>query len=103
MLRESSELAGIPVDLHTVVDTSITTEVPAGRELLALADALVSGLGLVEARSAVVDSVGPIAASRAVGVIANFETMNRILDAGAVRVSERHRANLAEVGLPVDW
>lgn len=103
MLRESSELAGMSVDVRGVVDISIGTSVPAGHELVGFADALVSRVGLEKARESLVGSVGPIATARAAGVVANFETMNRILDAGAVQVSEKHRARLGDLGLPLDW
>lgn len=103
MLRESSELSGRPVDVRGVVDTSIDTGVPAGLELVKLTDALVSRVGLQSARDALVAAVGPLASARAVAVVATFEMMNRILDAGGVQVSQKHRANLAEVGLHSDW
>lgn len=103
MLRESSELEGMSVDVRGVVDTSIATSVPGGHELVGFADALVSRVGLDTARETLVGSVGPLATARAAGVIANFETMNRILDAGAVQVSEKHRSRLGDLGLPVDW
>lgn len=103
MLRESAELAGIQVDARGVIDTSVTISITAERELVGLADALVARGGLAEARASLAEQVGPLATARAVAVIANFETMNRILDAGAVRVSAKHRARLGDLGLPVDW
>ena len=103
MLRESAELAGMQVDARGVIDTAVTTSIPAERELVGLVDALVAREGLAEARESLAEQVGPLATARAVGVIANFETMNRILDAGAVQVSARHRARLGDLDLPVDW
>ena len=64
-------------------DATVDPITPGGRELLALADAAVLGdaLELPSATDRLVEAVGPSAAVRAVAVAANFQMMNRMLDA----------------------
>lgn len=103
MLRASAQKAGTPVDVRGVVDVSTSVGVAHGEVLIGFSDALVSGNRLGEARDALMASLGPVATARAAGVVATFEMMNRILDAGVVQVKARTRERLVEVGLPVDW
>lgn len=103
MLRASAETEGIEVDARAVVDPARDSGISAGRALLFFTDVLVGEGDLAGARTRLVDEIGPEAAARAAAVVANFEMMNRVLDAGQVRVPASQRAFLAEVGLPTTW
>ncbi|WP_139206230.1 hypothetical protein [Blastococcus sp. DSM 46786] len=72
---------GTAVDLRAVTDTGIDPGLPWGAELRDLATAMVTGQRLDESRDALIRAAGPRQAAAAVGVCANFEMMNHILDA----------------------
>ena len=83
MLREGSAKEGAPAALRGLTDPDTDLAVGSGDELRSLATALVDrDLGAVAAaRDRVVHSLGPEAAATAVGVVSNFQMMNRALDA----------------------
>ncbi|WP_156119256.1 MULTISPECIES: hypothetical protein [Modestobacter] len=72
---------GQSADLRPVVDDRIDPGLAWGIELRDLATAMVTGQRLDESRRALSQEGGPQVAAAAVGVCANFEMMNRILDA----------------------
>jgi len=72
---------GTAVDLRAVADTAIDPGIPWGPELRDLATAMVAGARLDESRDALTRAAGPRVTAAAVGVCANFEMMNHILDA----------------------
>jgi hypothetical protein len=79
----SGELEGAELDLHGVTDAAAPpVGVPAERELLALADAVVGGdeAALAEARHAALAVLGPESFVSAAAVASNFERMVRIAD-----------------------
>ncbi|MEM7271733.1 MAG: hypothetical protein AAF547_01525 [Actinomycetota bacterium] len=57
-------------------------DLPFGAELRDLADAMTTAFGQepVAARGALVAAAGPAVAERAIGVVATFQMMNRLLD-----------------------
>lgn len=84
-----------------MTDDTVDPSLPAGAELRDLATALVRGGGadLAKARDRVVEAAGDEAAARAVTVAANFEMMNRVLDATGCPVPERARRLAEPLGL----
>jgi len=102
MLRASAHISQQNVDLRAVSDRSIDPNIPAGKELLDFADALLGDdeQALDEARDALQGVAGDAATTRAALVIGNFEMMNRLLDATGVPVPLSMGAITAELGLP---
>ena len=106
MLRASAQTAGTPVDLRSVTDRAIHSNISAGTQLLDFVDALIhndfaNGSGAIETtRQALIEAAGIDGAARATLVIANFEMMNRILDATGVPVPTRMGEITTELGLP---
>lgn len=86
MLRASAERTGTPLDLRAVVDSGLEPRLPVGARLRDLASALVIGRDLHAARAALVDAAGPAAAAAATAVCANFQMMNRVVDAAGLPV-----------------
>lgn len=72
---------------------------PGGRELRAFATALVRGDDLETARADLVDAVGAEGAARAATVAANFEMMNRVVDATGCPIPSRAREMAGPLGL----
>jgi hypothetical protein len=92
MLRVSvQKTTGTSVDLRAIAEPSIDPGIPWGPELRDLATAMATGERLDEARDALTRKAGPWATAAAVGVCANFEMMNHILDATGCPVPERLR------------
>lgn len=82
MLRASVQrTTGTHVDLRAVVDTHLDPGMPWGIELRDLATAMSAGQRLDESRDALTQVAGARVTAVAVGVCANFQMMNRILDA----------------------
>ncbi|OMQ15216.1 hypothetical protein A7K94_0211085 [Modestobacter sp. VKM Ac-2676] len=73
------------------MDSDTDPGIPWGVELRDLATAMATGARLDETRNALTRAAGPSATARAVGVCANFEMMNHILDATGCPVPERLR------------
>lgn len=71
----------------------------AGAELSRLASALTAGEGLDAARAALVDTAGGRAAAAAVAVCANFQMMNRVVDAIGLPVPAADREMSRQLGL----
>lgn len=92
MLRVSMQkTTGTAVDLRAVVDEGVDPGLPWAAQLRNVATAMVTGQRLDESRAALSRVAGPQAAVTAVGVCANFEMMNRILDATGCPVPEQVR------------
>lgn len=104
MLRASVQRlpGGQRFDLRAVVDEGIEPRLPHGVELREFATAAVTGRGLDAARDAVARVAGPEAATAAAGVCANFEMMNRILDAVGCPVPTRAQEIATLLGLPAE-
>lgn len=104
MLRESAEATDTPLDLRGVVDDRIDPLVPAAQRLRAFADACTrrDASARTTTRGALTDTLGAAAAATAAGVVANFEMMNRILDATGVPIPRRRLAILRELGRSPD-
>ncbi len=92
MLRESATAQQQPVNVLAVTRPMLDPLLPLGRELIAFVDAI--ALRDVEelpiARSRLLDAAGPRAVIRAAAVCANFEGINRVVDAVGVPVNKRY-------------
>lgn len=93
MLRASADQTDRTADTAGVADDDVDPGVPGGRELVAFTNALLGAdrhddAALLDARRALVATVGPAGAARAATVAGNFEMMNRLLDAAGVPVPE---------------
>jgi hypothetical protein len=89
MLRASIEHTGATADLSGINGAS-DSGLPHGSELVALADAAVSGddAALAAARASLCDVAGSDVMVDAAAVIANFEMMTRIADTTGAAVNE---------------
>ena len=71
---------------------------PHGLELMAFAEAIVTGAQtLARSRVAVVEALGPEAMVDAAGVASNFERMVRIADATGIELGDRLEQGSADV------
>lgn len=101
MLRVSSEHLDRAADLGALSDASVDPVTPGGRQLMAFTDAAVLGddLELPTATERLVAAVGPAGAVRAAAIAANFQMMNRMLD--AIGVDYGGSPDLAaDIGVP---
>lgn len=103
MLRASSHHTGRPANLHSLTSAAVDPLVPAGRELLAFADAAVlrDTHEMAAARDALRRTAGDAAVIRAAALAANFQMMNRLLDTIGVRVRRAGLDLAHELGLAV--
>lgn len=103
-LRASSEATDLDLDI-AVVATGAQPAVPFGSELTALADELTTNWTAppTAARTALVAAAGAAVAERAVGVVATFQMMNRLLDGVGAPVHERLHPIAKQLGFePTD-
>ncbi len=101
MLRASSQNLGRAADLSALSDASVEPVTPGGRRLMAFADAVVlaDDLELPTACERLVAAVGAAGTVRAAAIAANFQMMNRMLD--AIGVDYGGSADLAaDIGVP---
>ena len=86
MLRASSQTHAESVDLNVVMSGEFAGDVPHGRELVALAEAVVSNDPdtVTPARDALVQAIGEAGMVDAVGVASNFQRMVRIADSTGI-------------------
>ena len=71
---------------------------PHGAELVAFAEAIVTGAKtLAQSRAAVVETLGPEAMVDAAGVVSNFERMVRIADSTGIELGDRLEQASADV------
>jgi hypothetical protein len=91
MLRASTTATATPLDLRGVLDATVDPLVPAGVLLRDSADAVIDRdrSAWARARAGLTDRLGPAAPAAAAGVAANFQMMNRLLDATGVPVPQR--------------
>lgn len=93
MLRWSAEETGRQIDVAGVVDARVDPGVPGGRELVALGRAAAGARIDRGPLDAVAAAIGAPAAFDAAAVAANFEIMNRVVDAVGLPVG-RHRMDV---------
>jgi hypothetical protein len=100
-LREGSKAHGFDVDLHAVRDAGVDPRIPAGRELLAVADAVAlwDHDEMPLARDALVAAVGEPGAVRAMGVAGNYAMMNIVLDGIGNPIREQLEGMAEELGV----
>lgn len=89
------------MNLRGVTDTHVDSGVDAGRQIIEFTDALVAGDPMVIAakRNALVAEVGDVTTAAAGAVVANFQMMNRILDAVGVPTPSARLEMAAELGV----
>lgn len=87
MLRASAAATNTDVDLQSIVDDDVDSNLPHGALLTSLAEALVRRAPeLAALRKQAIEEIGPTALIEAVGSAANFQRMTRIADAIGVPV-----------------
>lgn len=102
MLRWSAQTTNTPVDLRAVVDPRVDPLLPAGRELVAFVDSVltVSDPTAAHALGKAQDEQALVAAA---SVIANFQMMNTVADATGMPVGKGSRLRnvdlIEELGL----
>ena len=103
MLRASSQQEGAPATLRGVVDRTVDVGVIGARPLRDLATAVVArdARSTDASRAAVVETLGEQAAVTAIGVVANFQMMNRALDAVGIPAT-LDRTVATELGIDLD-
>lgn len=99
MLRESSLATNTPLDLASITDPRRDPLIPAGRELLDLADAAlgVDGRSLTDARKALEDALGYRALVDAAAVFATFEMMNRVAEGTGIPIGRGRLASTSQI------
>jgi hypothetical protein len=96
MLRWSAQETGHHVDLAGIV-APVDPGPPAGRELVALGRAAAGRTADRKPFDAVAAAIGEAAAYDAAAVAANFEIMNRAVDAVGLPVGTHQRAEKADL------
>lgn len=104
MLSWSARETGRAVDPAAIVDPSVDPLLPGGRELVSLGCSVSqrdSDRGALEAAAS---AIGIDAAVDAAAVAANFQIMNRVVDATGLPIGKRRREDNAELitGLRLD-
>lgn len=92
LLRASGEHKGQAIDLHAVIGQAEGDGgVPAGSLLVGFAEAVVGqdDEALSQARSAVLDALGPAALVDACGVVATFNAIDRVADSTGIPIDEK--------------
>lgn len=97
MLSWSAQETGREVDLVGIVDPRIDPGVPGGRELVALGRAGRSNAVDRSLLEALADAIGAAAAFDAAAVAANFEIMNRVVDAVGLPIGRKRREDAADL------
>ena len=103
MLRESANAQSQPVNIKAVSNAAQMPELPLGSELRAFVDAIVlqDADELTVARADLEAAGGTGAVVRAAAVCANFEGINRIVDAIGVPVNKKFYDIGVELGVTV--
>ncbi len=97
LLSWSAAETGHQIDLRAIVDDALDVGVPGGRALIELGRACNQTRPDDAALRAVVAVVGEEAAVEAAAVAANFQIMNRVVDATGLPIGRRRRAEAADV------
>lgn len=103
MLSWSAHETGRTIDLTAIADPSVDPGVPAGHPLVALAHTVATNTPDRRALDAVATAIGLPAAVDAAAVAANFQIMNRVVDATGLPIGRKGRADngalIATLGL----
>ena len=107
MLRASCEESGIAIDLSCIVDDTAKCDVEHAALLLAFADSvLATGPDaeptLENVRAQLVANLGEARMSRAAGVVANFQMMNRALDVLGAQFGRELSPSVVELAAVLD-
>jgi hypothetical protein len=99
MLRESAIAFDHHLDPVTIADPAVPTTIPGGNALLRFVDAVLGQpLQLLDdARSNVVQELGPEGLVDAAFVIGNFQMMNRVADGTGIHVASEKIEEEAEL------
>ncbi|NND84143.1 MAG: hypothetical protein HKN46_03245 [Acidimicrobiia bacterium] len=97
MLSWSAQETGRDLDLRGLVDASVDP-LPGvgGRELVALGRAVVERVPNASHAERLAETIGPLGAVQAAGVAANFEIMNRVVDAVGLPLGRGRRRQMDE-------
>ncbi len=89
MLRASSKLEGVEVDLASVTNSDADSGIPHGATLNAFAEAVLgdSDTALNDARAKLLAQMGEAALVDCAGVVATFMQMDRIADATGIPIA----------------
>ncbi len=97
MLSWSASETGRTLDLRGLVDASVDPLPGAGgAALVALGRAVVEQAPNPSHAERLAESIGPLGAVQAAGVAANFEIMNRVVDAVGLPLGRGNRRQLAD-------
>lgn len=96
MLSWSAQTTNTPVDLRAVVDPRIDPLLPAGQELVAFVDSVLTEPNPAAAH-ALREAQGESALVAAAAVIANFQMMNTVADATGMPVGKGSRLMHADL------
>lgn len=90
MLRESVENHGQNVDLNVLISGGNAGEIDFHEELIAFAEAIVTGPGEVigRARDSLINAAGSDVMVDAAGVASNFQRMVRIADSTGIKLGD---------------
>ena len=97
MLSWSIEATNQRINLLPIAEGVGDPLLPGGGELIGFVNATLVGDGVDEARSAVVNALGPTATVDAAAVMGNFEMMNRIADGVGMPVGRGTRTRMAPI------
>jgi hypothetical protein len=105
MLRASAIAFGYDIDIAAIEDPSIPVGIPGGNDLLHFVDAVMAGSPdeRTDARTAIIDTLGPESLVDAASVFGNFEMMNRVAEGTGIPIPaqaiERMRDTIDALGL----
>lgn len=97
MLSWSALETGRPVNLTGIVDPAIDPQVPGGAGLVSLGRAIATTIPDRAPLDAVATAIGLSAAIDAAAVAANFQVMNRVVDATGLPIGRHRREESAEL------
>lgn len=97
MLSWSAKETGRAVRLAGIVDPTVDLGIPAGRELVALARAVRLAVADRRYLDEVAALIGLPAAVDAAAVAANFQIMNRVVDATGLPIGRKRREENAGI------
>ena len=102
MLGSSATETGRSIDLRAIVDGAVDPGIVAGRELIDLARTCTQTTPDRTALDAVAVVIGTPAAVDAAAVSANFQIMNRVVDATGLPIGKKRRSDAADMIADLD-
>jgi len=102
MLSSSATETGRSLDLRAIVDDAVDSGIVAGRALIDLARECTQTSPDRTALDAVSALIGRAAAVDAAAVSANFQIMNRVVDATGLPIGKKRRSDAADMIADLD-